>query len=267
MSDMRSPWLRRSPTTPVTVLAHRGGLGPWRENTLAAFGGALRSGADGVELDVRQTADGALVVVHDPDIPGVGPVHALSQAELPRWVPTLVDALAVLSRAWVNVEIKNLPTEPGFDSGERMAVGVAALLSGGPGANDITEAGPAPSGPGTGPSPGHLVVSSFWAGSLAALASAPGMSADRMPGRGLLVHPSVDARAALGIAANLGCSALHPHHSQVDDDLVEAAHDMGMAVVTWTVNNVADIGRVVAAGVDAVITDQVEQTLVALGRR
>ena len=58
--------------TPVTVLAHRGGSGPWPENTLEAFAGALRAGADGVELDVRRCADGELVVHHDAEVPGVG---------------------------------------------------------------------------------------------------------------------------------------------------------------------------------------------------
>jgi len=65
---------------------HRGGTGPWRENTLEAFAGALRLGGDGVELDVRRTSDGRLVVLHDAEIAGTGAVHDLRAKELPPWV-------------------------------------------------------------------------------------------------------------------------------------------------------------------------------------
>ncbi len=60
--------------------------------------------------------------------------------------------------------------------------------------------------------------------------------------------------------------ALNPHHSQVTADLVERCHGLGMAVVTWTVNLPAELDAVVGAGVDAVVTDQVERTLLRLGR-
>ena len=61
-------------TTPTAVQAHRGSPDPAagvRENTLDAFTLARARGADGVELDVRVTADGALAVHHDPVIAGV----------------------------------------------------------------------------------------------------------------------------------------------------------------------------------------------------
>src|SRR5674476_863752 len=61
----------------VAIQAHRGSPDPSggiSENTLEAFARARRLGADGVELDVRLTADGALAVYHDPNIPGVGRV-------------------------------------------------------------------------------------------------------------------------------------------------------------------------------------------------
>src|SRR5471032_1443931 len=106
-------WPRRRGTDPVMLLAHRGGRGPWRENTLEAFAGALRLGADGVELDVRRTSDGRLVVHHDAEITGVGAIHSLRASELPPWVPGLDEALATCAGATVNVEVKNAPVEPG----------------------------------------------------------------------------------------------------------------------------------------------------------
>src|SRR5450432_3564900 len=111
-------WPRRRQGRRALLLAHRGGAGPWRENTLEAFAAALRLGADGVELDVRRTSDGTLVVHHDAEIAGVGAIHALPARALPPWVPRLEDALGRCAGAIVNVEIKNAPVEPGFDPGE-----------------------------------------------------------------------------------------------------------------------------------------------------
>jgi glycerophosphoryl diester phosphodiesterase len=231
------------------VLAHRGGRGQWRENTLEAFEGALRAGADGVELDVRRCGDGALVVHHDPEVPGCGPVHACARAELPAWIPDLDEALATCAGAAGNVEIKNTPGEAGYDPDQSVARRLASELT------PERPAG-APAG-----GPAHLVVSSFWPESLAALRA----GGEGIP-RALLVHPGRDADEAVASAAALGCVSLNLHHSHVEGALVERAHHLGMAVMTWTVNGRQDLDAVVRAGVDAVITDQVEAALAVLGR-
>jgi glycerophosphoryl diester phosphodiesterase len=80
------------------------------------------------------------------------------------------------------------------------------------------------------------------------------------------VHPSFDALSALDTAAALGCAALHPHHSQVSAELVQRAHALDVAIVTWTVNDAGDLETVVEAGVDVVITDYVADILAHLGR-
>ncbi|MGH9017440.1 MAG: glycerophosphodiester phosphodiesterase, partial [Acidimicrobiales bacterium] len=115
MDDEVAPWPRRATGGRALLLAHRGGVGPYRENTLEAFRGAIDFGADGVELDVRRSADGRLVVHHDAEVPGVGAVHDLSAGELPDWIPSLEEALDVCAGAVVNVEVKNSPLEAGFD--------------------------------------------------------------------------------------------------------------------------------------------------------
>jgi glycerophosphoryl diester phosphodiesterase len=229
------------------VLAHRGGTGPWHENSLEAFTAALDLGADGVELDVRLSGDGGLVVHHDPAVPGAGLVHECRIEALPEWVPTLEQALRTCAGAIVNVEIKNIPTDPGYDASNRVSASVASLLD---------------EGAGTAPWPAHVVVSSFWPDALVALRQAypPAVL-------GLLVHPALDVGSALDTASGLGCAALHPHHSQVGGALVDDAHGRGLAVATWTVNTSAEIDTVVAAGVDIVITDSVGPTLAHLGRR
>src|SRR5581483_725792 len=96
----------------TAVFAHRGCTEGFVENTLEAFAEARRLGADGVELDVRLTADGALAVHHDAEIAGRGPLHELGVADLPAHVPLLADALGVCEGMVVNVEIKNAPHDP-----------------------------------------------------------------------------------------------------------------------------------------------------------
>src|SRR5438105_298377 len=64
------------------VVAHRGASATFPENTLPSFEGAVEAGADVVELDVRMTADGVAVVMHDGDVAtttdGTGHVHELT---------------------------------------------------------------------------------------------------------------------------------------------------------------------------------------------
>ncbi|GMA24505.1 hypothetical protein GCM10025864_22640 [Luteimicrobium album] len=70
----------------MRVVAHRGNSSVAPQNTLAAFEAACRVDADAVELDVRRTRDGALVVIHDRDVTlttdGSGRVKDLTLAEL-----------------------------------------------------------------------------------------------------------------------------------------------------------------------------------------
>ena len=97
----------------TAVFAHRGCTDGFVENTVDAFAQARRLGADGVELDVHLTADGALAVHHDAQIDGLGPLSSLRVPDLPAHVPLLPDVLAVCEGMVVNVEIKNDPAEGG----------------------------------------------------------------------------------------------------------------------------------------------------------
>ena len=246
---------RRVEGAVTLVLAHRGytgepGDGTVRENTLEAFAAARRRGADGVELDVRLSADGALVVHHDAEIPGLGRLANLAVAALPGWVPLLADALAGCAGLVVNVEVKH---DPADDPGRTLAARVAAEL-----AADAV-AGWAPPGP---PPPGGgVLVSSFDAASLDVVVE----RAPEVP-TGLLVHWAADPATGLAEAEAHGCRAVHPFVGRVDRDYVEAARRRCLGVNVWTVNADEDLSAMGALGVDAVITDRLPAALAAVGR-
>jgi glycerophosphoryl diester phosphodiesterase len=216
----------------TAVYAHRGRTDGFAENTLEAFAEARRLGADGVELDVRLTADGALAVHHDPVIDGLGPLADLTVPDLPPHVPLLLDALAVCEGMVVNVEIKNDPAQPGHDPRELVAAVTAAA---------IAEAGWTE----------QVLVSSFQASTLRAVQVADG----RLP-LGVLWPFLADAEAGLAQAVDEGWVAVHPFVTSVTPELVERAQAAGLDVNVWTVNAAHDLAAFVALGVDAVITDQ-----------
>jgi glycerophosphoryl diester phosphodiesterase len=222
---------------PVTaVFAHRGCTEGFTENTLDAFVEARRRGADGVELDVRLTADGALAIHHDAEIPGRGTIAELGVADLPAHVPLLGDVLAVCEGMVVNVEIKNAPQDPGWDAGEAVAALTAAA---------IDEAGWTT----------RVIVSSFQMATLRAVQAADGrLALGALWGFGTEVE-------ALTEVAESGFAAVHPFVLSVTPELVEGAHAMGLAVNVWTVNAPDDLRAMVAVGVDAVITDRLGEAL------
>jgi glycerophosphoryl diester phosphodiesterase len=220
------------PPAPL-VLAHRGASHQARENTVEAFALARDLGADGVELDVRRTADGTLVVHHDPAIEGVGILAELAFAELRAarpYVPTLGEALAACAGMLVNVEVNCLPWEadadPGYDVA-RLAVDAARGHDAG------------------------IVVSSFDLGALDAVrAHAPDVAT------GFLVYGR-DPAAMARLASEHGHGWLHPDRAAVlaNLDAVAACHDAGVQVDVWTVDDPDDIRTLTAHGVDAIITN------------
>ncbi len=229
------------------VLAHRGARRRAPENTLEAYAVARDLGADGVELDVRRTRDGALVLHHDPG-PAEGPVlatldHAEIRERFPS-IPTLAEALDVCAGLLVNIEIKNMPWEPDFDADERMVADVVALLRDRGGAD-------------------RVLVSSFH------LATVDGMHqrAPEVP-TGVLFLAGLDLREVADLAADRGHVAVHPDVRALGGpevpEFVAHAHDRGLQVNVWTVNEPADMVRLADLGVDALVTDVPDVAMVAL---
>jgi glycerophosphoryl diester phosphodiesterase len=110
------------------IFGHRGASADKRENTLAAFTAAARLGADGVELDVRRTADGAMAVHHDAALADGRVIVEMKAAALPDHVPLLDAALRACAPMRVNIEIKNVPIDPDYDPTEAVAADVVELV-------------------------------------------------------------------------------------------------------------------------------------------
>lgn len=221
----------------MLVLAHRGASAAAPENTPEAFALADRMGADGVELDVRRTATGRLLVAHDPLPELPDDVEALAPATFAE----VLDACG--DRMLVNVEIKNSKTEPGYDATMAMVAPVIdELRRRGPGAID------------------RWLISSFsWSTVAACRAYAPEIAT------GCLTSVPVDEPTIERLAA-AGHRALHPWEVQLDEALVAQCRRHGLAVNTWTCNDPVRLVELAGLGVDGVCTDVPDVALVALGR-
>jgi glycerophosphoryl diester phosphodiesterase len=229
------------------VLAHRGARRRAPENTLAAFRVARELGSDGIELDVRRTADGALAVHHDPQLADGSVIAELPLAALQALKPDLASLPEVLDIArglLVNIEIKNLPWEPGFDPDERAADDVVALIGARPGGDDV-------------------LVSSFHLPTIDRVRVHPGA-----PPTGFLCLASADLDSMPALLADRGHSALHPDRRGVRRRpgalLVARARDHGLRVNVWTVNRASEMSRLAAIGVDGILTDVPDVALTAL---
>jgi glycerophosphoryl diester phosphodiesterase len=228
----------------MLILAHRGVVDRARgtvENTMGAFLLAAERGADGVELDVRVTRDGALVVHHDPTIGDLGPIAGLTAPELPDSVPLLADVLTVLPGLFVNIEVKNLPHEPGYDPDEVVARSVTDL---------VTDVG----------MEDRVVISSFGLPTLASVRAVE----PRVP-TALLVPEWLSADGGIAGAVDHDLSGVHLHHTLVTTPVVDAAHERGLDVGVWTVNDPAIVAAMAGAGVDRLITDDVAAARVVVG--
>jgi len=223
-------------------MAHRGASRDERENTLAAFRRAAAVGADAVELDVRRTHDGMLVVHHDPRVDDGREIIETTRLELPGHVPTLAEALDACGTMWVNVEIKNDPTEPDFDGTDEVASIVATELL----ARDEAS---------------RFLVSSFRRETIDRFRkTAPGIATAWLtPG----VAPD-DVEAVLDSLRNDGHSAIHPWFGLVTADLVDAAHRRGLFVNVWTCDDPDKMRELAGFGVDGMCTNVPDIALVAL---
>ena len=229
------------------VVAHRGASATFPENTLEAFDAAIAAGVPVVEFDVRLSSDGVPVVVHDPEVSRVaaagGYVHELSADELQRLellrggrIPLLGEVLELVSgRCGIDIEIKNIPGEPAFDS-PREAVVEACL--------DALDR--------TGFS-GTVMVSSFnWLSIERCRELRPDIPT------GFLTIGLMDPRAAFVYAREAGHPWVLPNAVpmlEAGESFVRDVHAAGMRVGTWVVDDPEPFATLLAMGVDAVATN------------
>ena len=214
---------------PVTeVIAHRGASRLAHENTIAAFEMAAIAGADGVELDVRRTADGVLVVHHDARVTDGRVIVDTPWRELPPYVPTFGEALDACGVLWVNIEIKNDERDPDFDPDDRVAVDVLATLA---------ERGR-----------GRWLLSSF---RLATIDRCRRLD-PTVPTAWLTMEFGA---ATVEIVATRGHTALHPWEVTVTAEEIERSHEAGILINVWTCNDPLRAVALAMAGVDGVVTD------------
>ncbi|MGR1196719.1 glycerophosphodiester phosphodiesterase [Aeromonas hydrophila] len=225
----------------MQIIAHRGASGLAPENTLKAIRLALALGAGAIEIDV-QLADGELWVFHDRRLErctnGGGVLTAQSRAYLAsldagerEGIPTLWQVMeAIAGQAELHIELK----------GSQTADEVARLTR-----RAEAELGFAPT---------QWVVSSFHHPELARFAA---LRPDIRLGALTSTIPLTLAK----FAAELGAWSLNCDVDFVDQSLVQDAHDRGLKVLVYTVDEPADQAMLAAIGVDGIFTNRPDRFL------
>lgn len=251
------------------VMAHQGGKGLWPENTLYAFEQAVAMGVDVLEMDMHSTADGVLVVMHDDTVDGTtdgtGPVNALSLEELKmldagyHWssdegqtfayrgtgitVPTVEEVFVAFPTMPMNIEIKQ--AQPSITKS------FCELIR----EYDMAD---------------RVLVASFHQETIEEFRRECPEVATSTGEREVIVlfvlsKVFLDATyspAAQAVQVPEYRSGLHV----LTPRFVDAAHSRGLDVHAWTINDVGDMQRLVALGVDGIITDYPNQLMDLLGR-
>ena len=223
-----------------TVMAHRGLSADAPENTLYAFSDAISVGADFIELDVQQTRDGVLVVMHDSNLKRTTGVNKdiwdvdyadIQNLDAGSWfdpayanarIPTLEETLQFVDkRAKLNIEIK--PTKHGSDTLEQ---DVAELIT----QYQYTDA---------------CYVTSFSYGSLKKVKEA---------------NPEIRTGYLMSVAYGQFYSlkyadAFSLNKVFVTSQVVNAAHQQGKQIFAWTVNSMSEVRSLRNLHVDSIITD------------
>ena len=240
---------------PPLVISHRTQAGTMPENTLAGIDAALEAGVDAIEIDVRATSDGAVVLLHDETLERVTgdtrAVSTLTLAELrearllpfgdsaPQPIPSLAEVFErVAGRAIVVVEVKQ--------------AGIHDLV-----ATEVRRAAAAD-------------WTWIWAFDpevgRACRRALPEVPTSLLVAAGTLQRFG-HADTPIELAVEAGFAGVSWHHTLVEPSTVARARRRGLATYCWTPNTPEEIGRVIEAGVDGVCSnfpDRVQAALAGL---
>lgn len=242
------------------IIAHRGASGYAPENTMAAFELAERLGADFIELDIRMSKDGELVVIHDKTVDRTtnkaGSVHNYTLRELQgmdagsffsakysdETIVTLEEVMyRFAGRIGILIEIKDPQLYPGIEEKLAKMVRRYELIQ------DIAGIGVSDSVQGV----EGIIIQSFDFGSVRRMHTllpdipvAVLIHADQHP----LTDKTLDELASYASSINIS-------HDLLDEALVREIHDRNRKVMAWTIRNDRDMERMKELGVDGIITD------------
>ena len=224
--------IRRLTVKPFAVVGHRGAGGELPENTLKAFERGISAGADVVECDVRETADGELVIVHDPDFKRIAGINAkveeLTLKEIKERiriagtepVPTLREVLKTVNgRCGIFIEIK----EP--ETTEKVVETV----------NSISE------------ETDWIAFISFYPETLKRV-----KEVDRKLTTGLIYSKPP---GGIVTARKIGAEIVLPRWPLATEKAVRFAHRLKEVVVAWLIDDEKSFERALRNGVDAMATD------------
>ncbi len=217
----------------LTVIGHRGWPTRFPDNANDGIAAALET-VGAAEVDVRRSRDGRLVLCHDPVLAGrvVAETDWRELAEIDLGAghtPVLLeDLLAADPPGRLDLEVKNLPGEPGFEEDHRLALDTAALARA-----------------------GDLVSCFHWPSLAAVRRELPGVET------GVLVAPPTGLDDALAEAVDGGHRAVLPLWTMVGGDpaFVRRAGDAGVPVAVWTVDDPVTARQLAEAGVRGIITN------------
>ena len=212
-------------------IGHRGAKAYEPENTLRSFKRALELGVDAVELDVRKTVDNELVVIHDADLSkttnGKGVVNKLRLEEIKQFVtakgehvPTLEEALDILAgRVKVLVELK----ETGIEEQVINMIHMKRLTK-------------------------NVIIVSFHEDSIR---KARELSAEVETGLIYVRHKN-----PIQVALDLKAEYLLPMYRFTHSADIKKAHEAGLKVIVWTINNKEEVNEYKKKGVDGIASDR-----------
>ena len=246
------------------VAAHRGGAALWPENSLLAFRESLALGVDALELDLHMTADGEIVVLHDPTLERTttarGRVRDLKLAELAgvrlktrdgavtdERIPTFAQVLDLAALVSIELlpEIKVDANRQRYDGIEEK---VLALVR----ARGLQA---------------RTTIQAFQVETIRRLRELePKARTMLLVARGDVERDRARPAEAVGRARDLGATDLGMNHRLIDADVMAAARAAGVRVSAWTVNDEADIRRMVDLGVDVVMSDRPDVAKTVCGR-
>lgn len=234
----------------IIVMAHRGSAGTAPENTLASIKRAIDDNADFVEIDVQETSDGEIVVIHDSDLMKVGNTNLkiwdatyeqLQDIDVGSWfspefsgerVPRLQQVLALCKdKVRVNIELKY------YGHDKRLEERVVEIVE----AEDMAP---------------QIVVMSL---KYDAIEKMRKLRPDWT--LGLLTAKVV------GNLTKLDADFLAVHTGLVSGRFVRTAHKRNKQVFAWTVNDALQMSRMISMGVDGLITDEPALTRSVLKER